>query len=180
MNGMARLRRRFIFMGILNAIFAPFIVLYLIMYSFFRYFEVSILYVFFRGHIDGLVHIGISQRPFIHWWTEIYVIRQVEVPRIQRATTFLHAAVRRELPHCEHLHRTIPKRKDISHHEVFRLCLIRLCSTDKRYLDSYPSSLELSPLFLSSPQSSTQISFSNSKSHLTELLRSTWLCLVVS
>ncbi|KAI6127755.1 putative transmembrane protein [Pisolithus croceorrhizus] len=33
------LRRRFIFMGILNAIFAPFIVLYMIMYSFFRYFE---------------------------------------------------------------------------------------------------------------------------------------------
>lgn len=36
----SRLRRRFIFMGILNAIFAPFIVLYLLMYSFFRYFEV--------------------------------------------------------------------------------------------------------------------------------------------
>jgi len=35
-----RLRRRFIFMGVLNAIFAPFIVLYLLMYSFFRYFEV--------------------------------------------------------------------------------------------------------------------------------------------
>jgi autophagy-related protein 9 len=34
------LRRRFIFMGCLNAIFVPFIVLYLIMYSFFRYFEV--------------------------------------------------------------------------------------------------------------------------------------------
>ncbi|KAG6333575.1 hypothetical protein ID866_5514 [Astraeus odoratus] len=33
------LRRRFIFMGILNAIFAPFIVLYMVMYSFFRYFE---------------------------------------------------------------------------------------------------------------------------------------------
>ncbi|KAJ3491877.1 hypothetical protein NLJ89_g11297 [Agrocybe chaxingu] len=33
------LRRRFIFMGILNAIFAPFIVLYFLMYSFFRYFE---------------------------------------------------------------------------------------------------------------------------------------------
>ncbi|KAG7448093.1 APG9-domain-containing protein [Guyanagaster necrorhizus] len=33
------LKRRFIFMGILNAIFAPFIVLYLLMYSFFRYFE---------------------------------------------------------------------------------------------------------------------------------------------
>lgn len=33
------LKRRFIFMGILNAIFAPFIVLYVLMYSFFRYFE---------------------------------------------------------------------------------------------------------------------------------------------
>ncbi|EKM55276.1 uncharacterized protein PHACADRAFT_95774 [Phanerochaete carnosa HHB-10118-sp] len=33
------LKRRFIFMGILNAIFAPLIVLYLLMYSFFRYFE---------------------------------------------------------------------------------------------------------------------------------------------
>ena len=28
-------------MGVLNAIFAPFIVIYLLMYSFFRYFEVS-------------------------------------------------------------------------------------------------------------------------------------------
>ncbi|BGP66174.1 hypothetical protein NBRC10512_001448 [Rhodotorula toruloides] len=33
------LRRRFILMGLINAVFAPFIVLYLLMYSFFRYFE---------------------------------------------------------------------------------------------------------------------------------------------
>nr|XP_018261956.1 autophagy-like protein 9 [Kwoniella dejecticola CBS 10117]OBR84114.1 autophagy-like protein 9 [Kwoniella dejecticola CBS 10117] len=33
------LKTRFIFMGVLNAIFAPFIVVYLLMYSFFRYFE---------------------------------------------------------------------------------------------------------------------------------------------
>ncbi|KAL1709709.1 putative transmembrane protein [Schizophyllum commune] len=33
------LRRRFIFMGILNAVFAPFIVSFILMYSFFRYFE---------------------------------------------------------------------------------------------------------------------------------------------
>lgn len=33
------LRHRFIFMGILNAVLAPFIVLYLLMYYFFRYFE---------------------------------------------------------------------------------------------------------------------------------------------
>ncbi|SNX83966.1 related to ATG9 - integral membrane protein required for Cvt and autophagy transport [Melanopsichium pennsylvanicum] len=33
------LRRRFLFMAVVNAIFAPFIVLYLLAYSFFRYFE---------------------------------------------------------------------------------------------------------------------------------------------
>lgn len=33
------LRRRFLFMAVVNAIFAPFIVLYLLVYSFFRYFE---------------------------------------------------------------------------------------------------------------------------------------------
>lgn len=32
-------------MGILNAICMPFIVLYLLMYSFFRYFEVSLLII---------------------------------------------------------------------------------------------------------------------------------------
>jgi hypothetical protein len=35
------LKRRFVFMGVLNAIFAPFIVIYLLIYSFFRYFEVG-------------------------------------------------------------------------------------------------------------------------------------------
>ena len=37
-----RLRHRFIFMGVLNAVLAPFIVLYLLMYYFFRYFQVSL------------------------------------------------------------------------------------------------------------------------------------------
>ena len=39
-------------MGILNAIFAPFIVLYFLMYSFFRYFEV--------GDISNLVEIKVQ------------------------------------------------------------------------------------------------------------------------
>lgn len=34
------LRRRFIFMGIINAIAVPFIVPYILIHSFFRYFEV--------------------------------------------------------------------------------------------------------------------------------------------
>lgn len=35
------LKHRFIFMGCLNLLFSPFIVIYLLVYSFFRYFEVS-------------------------------------------------------------------------------------------------------------------------------------------
>lgn len=35
------LRRRFVFMGLINAICVPFIVPYLLIYSFFRYFEVN-------------------------------------------------------------------------------------------------------------------------------------------
>lgn len=35
------LKHRFIFMGCLNLMFSPFIVIYLLIYSFFRYFEVS-------------------------------------------------------------------------------------------------------------------------------------------
>ncbi|KAJ1680056.1 autophagy protein atg9 [Spiromyces aspiralis] len=34
-----RLRRRFMFMGVINLMFAPFIVVFLVIYSFFRYFE---------------------------------------------------------------------------------------------------------------------------------------------
>jgi len=34
------LKRRFVFMGCLNLLFSPFIVIYLLIYSFFRYFEV--------------------------------------------------------------------------------------------------------------------------------------------
>lgn len=38
---MYSLKTRFIFMGVMNAILAPFIVIYLLLYSFFRYFDVS-------------------------------------------------------------------------------------------------------------------------------------------
>jgi autophagy-related protein 9 len=38
----AELRRRMIFFGMVNALFAPFIVVYLVMHGFFRYFEVRL------------------------------------------------------------------------------------------------------------------------------------------
>ncbi|TDL25003.1 APG9-domain-containing protein [Rickenella mellea] len=53
------LQRRFIFMGILNAIFAPLVVLYLIMYSFFRYFE--------EYHKNPSTIGGRSYTPFAQW-----------------------------------------------------------------------------------------------------------------
>ncbi|KAI0345226.1 APG9-domain-containing protein [Trametopsis cervina] len=53
------LRRRLIFMGILNAIFVPFIVLYLLMYSFFRYFE--------EYHRDPSNMSGRRYTPFAQW-----------------------------------------------------------------------------------------------------------------
>ncbi|CAG8737304.1 9761_t:CDS:2, partial [Cetraspora pellucida] len=53
------LRRRFIFMGILNIIFAPFIVVYLLIYFFFRYFE---------EYRNNPKNIGLRQwSPFARW-----------------------------------------------------------------------------------------------------------------
>jgi autophagy-related protein 9 len=53
------LKRRFIFMGCLNLIFSPFIVVYLLVYSFFRYFEVCLLYLYYPVNSS-------TQR----WWVE--------------------------------------------------------------------------------------------------------------
>ena len=91
-----RLRRRFIFMGILNAIFAPFIVLYLLMYSFFRYFEVCLFYTSVVD-ITDILHLGVPQESFIYWRTSLYSIRSMEIPRIQRTPTFVHEKTGREL-----------------------------------------------------------------------------------
>jgi hypothetical protein len=40
----SRLQFRFYFYGLLNAIFAPFIVIMILLYSFYRYFQVSLLH----------------------------------------------------------------------------------------------------------------------------------------
>jgi hypothetical protein len=72
-------------MGILNAIFAPFIVLYLVMYSFFRYFEVGDRHacLFLCSSQNNIVAcLGISQESFKYEWSTVYAIRAVEVPRV--------------------------------------------------------------------------------------------------
>jgi autophagy-related protein 9 len=72
----AELRRRMVFFGLVNAIFAPFIVVYLLMHSFFRYFEVCHLPVIGFSDFDVLVKeyhknpssIGSRQyTPFAKW-----------------------------------------------------------------------------------------------------------------
>jgi hypothetical protein len=66
------LKRRFVFMGCLNLLFSPFIVVYLLVYSFFRYFEVCPLPSFSfpftptrPGGIPILYLIGLTAFPFI-------------------------------------------------------------------------------------------------------------------
>jgi hypothetical protein len=64
-------------MGILNAIFAPFIILYLLMYSFFRYFEVR--EILDTDDLFSLLVKGVPQEPVEHERTALYSIRAVEV-----------------------------------------------------------------------------------------------------
>lgn len=59
------LRRRFIFMGIINAIAVPFIVPYLLIHSFFRYFEVICLH---------------SRRVFLHGSSPFYIRNIIRIP----------------------------------------------------------------------------------------------------
>jgi hypothetical protein len=72
-------------MGILNAIFAPFIVLYLLMYSFFRYFDVgrSLLPCLPAELIYSTAYTGISQEPKLYRWPAIHPPRPMEIPRVQ-------------------------------------------------------------------------------------------------
>lgn len=72
------LRRRFVFMGILNAIFAPLIVSYFLMYSFFRYFEVGATS---SGAVISMLTrlIAIPQRPVVDRRQAVHTVRSVEV-----------------------------------------------------------------------------------------------------
>lgn len=71
------------FMGILNAIFSPFIILYLLMYSFFRYFEVSFASASKQDPSQPALSTGIPQEPISHRQPRVHALREVEVPRVQ-------------------------------------------------------------------------------------------------
>lgn len=72
------LQHRFMFMGILNAVFSPFIVLYLLMYSFFRYFEVSFAFFRFVSILTPRLP-GISQESISHRKPRIHAVCKMEV-----------------------------------------------------------------------------------------------------
>jgi len=79
-----RLKNRFIFMGILNAVFAPFIILYLLMYSFFRYFEVSRpCSCDFRPRFLMPPLAGVPQESISYWIPSIHTLRSLEISGIQ-------------------------------------------------------------------------------------------------
>lgn len=81
-NLVTQLQTRFVFAGLLNAVFAPFIVVYLLLYSFFRYFEVG-------GASDQTDAAGVPQESIFHGWQAVHSLRPVEVPRVQRAASSL-------------------------------------------------------------------------------------------
>lgn len=103
-------------MGILNAIFAPFIFLYMIMYSFFRYFEVR--HSCFNCDVVAQHFAGIPQKSVINRWSALHTLCAMEVSRVQRALASLHAAVRRVTPPSEHVHWPISQREDDYHYAV--------------------------------------------------------------
>jgi len=103
------LKRRFVFMGCLNLLFSPFIVVYLLIYSFFRYFEVCPLptslslpdlfltpspssssiftpftwptgLVFTVANYRPADLVGIPQKPLLPRIKTIYPIRPMEIP----------------------------------------------------------------------------------------------------
>lgn len=132
-------------MGILNAIFAPFIVIYILMYSFFRYFEVSPRCLLWSILVADLARlIGISQEPLINRVQTVHLVRQVALPRIQRAASPIRAASRRELFGGDKVHQPVSKGDQRDRHEVSRhLSLVVLSLTSAR-TDSLRSSPALS------------------------------------
>lgn len=84
-------------MGILNAIFAPLVVLYFLMYSFFKYFEVraSVVSLSMPIHIPELA--AIPQRPVHHWRSAIYPLRPMEIQGIQRTPPYIYPPTGRKL-----------------------------------------------------------------------------------
>lgn len=77
----AELRRRMIFFGLVNAVFAPFIVVYLLMHSFFRYFEVRPLCLVSRFGCAayGLMCVGISQEPILNRKSPVHAVCEMDV-----------------------------------------------------------------------------------------------------
>lgn len=76
-------------MGIINALFAPFIVLYLLLYSFFRYFEVRPSPPLFFHRLSGVlilgVDVGVPQEPVFRRRTDVHPARPVDLSGVQRA-----------------------------------------------------------------------------------------------
>lgn len=93
-------------MGILNAIFAPFIVLYVLMYSFFRYFEVGDMFKNDGNKVQlfFLYSAAISQGPIDHRRSTIHLLRQLEVSGVQRAATHIYSTVGRKLSSSKYVH----------------------------------------------------------------------------
>ena len=94
----AELKRRMIFFGVVNAVFAPLIVGYLLMHSFFRYFEVRLDFFVQSCYLLGDVGVGISQEPILNRKSAVHTICEMDVSRVQRVAAYLREALGQFLP----------------------------------------------------------------------------------
>lgn len=102
-------------MGLINAVFAPFIVLYLLMYSFFRYFEVRSFPAAFLLSLIFLTlpkKTGIPQKPLLNRFTTIHPFSPLAIPRVQRTPPPLPPAPKPRPPPLRSLRRPISQRKN--------------------------------------------------------------------
>ena len=122
-----RLGRRFIFMSILT-IFAPFILVYLLMYWFFRSFKVRLsLHMMWQF---SLRRTGVLPEPVFNQRSRINTLRPVEVPGVQRASPPVRTTSQGIISRCGYIHGSVSQRKAGDRHRV------RSCDIFVRYPSS--------------------------------------------
>ena len=123
-------------MGCVNALCVPFLVPYLLIYSFFRYFEVRIQSSECLRTADPAP--GSKIRSLGDQQSAVYALCGVEVSRVQRTPPSLPPSSRHLIPNCKHVLGPIPQSTCRSHRTVlFSLPFPSLFNTQNQFCSLY-------------------------------------------
>lgn len=117
------LRSRFLFAGFMNAIFAPVIIMYLLIVYFFKYF--SVCHVLSEPVTLANTRIGVPEKPFGSGGATVYPIGRMEVQRVQRAEPSFSRANVTIISLCNKVSRTVPKSQNSLICKVFNFYIWR-------------------------------------------------------